>query len=236
MAPAPGTLYLIPTPLGLSPLSGIMPQHVQTLIQSLHIFIVEHPKTARAFLKQTGHALPLNQLTLLTLNEHTDAANLAALLAPLLAGHNAGLLSEAGAPAVADPGAALIKLAHDNGIVVRPQVGPSAILLALMASGLNGQHFCFHGYLPSEKNARIKKLEELERASGQQTQIFIEAPYRNQHLLKDIVDVCKKTTHLCLATEITLVSESVRTQTIDAWRAGLPNIEDRPTVFLLQKS
>ncbi len=234
MAAAPGILYLIPTPLGFSPLSGILPNHVQTLIQSLQVFIVEHPKTARAFLKQAGHNVPLAELTLLTLNEHTASETLGTLLAPLLAGHNVGLLSEAGAPAVADPGAALVKLAHNNGIVVRPQVGPSAILLALMASGLNGQNFCFQGYLPSEKKARIKKLDELERASYTQTQIFIETPYRNQHLLQDIVDVCKKTTRLCIATEITLASESVRTQTIAAWRTKLPNILDRPTVFLLQ--
>lgn len=230
-----GTLYLIPSPLGESALDAILPPATLALIRRLDTFVVEHPKTARAFLKQTGAALPLQQLTLLELNEHTRGSELDALLAPLLAGKDVGLISEAGAPAVADPGASLARLAHGKGIRVTPIVGPSAILLALMASGLNGQRFVFHGYLPVDKAARASRLRELENASRQQdeTQIFIETPYRNPQLFDAIMKTCSPATLLCLATDVTLASEQIQMRSVSEWKQRPPAIDKRPTVFLL---
>lgn len=230
-----GTLYLIPSPLGDSPLDAILPPNTLALIRRLDTFVVEHAKTARAFLKQAGTALPLQQLTLLELNEHTKGSELDALLAPLLTGKDVGLISEAGAPAVADPGANLARLAHRKGIRVVPMVGPSAILLALMASGLNGQRFAFHGYLPVDKAERAKKLKELEALSRSrdETQIFIETPYRNMPLLEAIGHSCAPATLLCVATDLTLETEWIATRPVGEWKKHLPEIAKRPTVFLL---
>lgn len=233
--PLPGVLHLIPSPLGEANLDTVIPVEVQTLLRRLSTFIAERPKTARAFLKQLRHPLPLSGLEILTLDEHTGSHELQHLLVPLQAGKDVGLLSEAGAPAVADPGANLIQLAHKTGITVQAHVGPSAILLALMASGLQGQRFCFHGYLPSEKSARRQALSNIERESRQkkQTQIFIETPYRSQHLLLDILATCNKEALLCLAVNLTTAQELVRTQTLKAWQQELPDIRDKPTTFLL---
>ena len=182
---ATGTLYLIPTPLGPKPLDHVLPEETRRIAARLTHFIVEHPKTARAFLKEVGTATPLQQLHLAELSEHTPAAALQDLLAPLLAGEDAGLMSEAGCPAVADPGANLVRLAHASGIPVKPLIGPSSILLALMASGLAGQRFSFHGYLPAKTDERERALKELEKRAEKEdaTQIFIETPYRNQAML-----------------------------------------------------
>lgn len=233
--PLTGVLHLIPSPLGEGNLDTVIPSEVQTLVQRLSTFIVERPKTTRAFLKQIGHPLPLADLEILTLDEHTGEHELPHLLVPLQAGKDVGLLSEAGAPAVADPGANLVRLAHKTGIAVQAHVGPSAILLALMASGLHGQRFCFYGYLPSEKSARVQALNNIERESREkkQTQIFIETPYRSQHLLLDILATCNKDALLCLAVNLTTAQEFVRTQTLKAWQRELPDITDRPTTFLL---
>lgn len=233
--PLTGVLHLIPSPLGEGNLDTVIPSEVQTLVQRLSTFIVERPKTTRAFLKQIGHPLPLSDLEILTLDEHTSEHELPHLLVPLQGGKDVGLLSEAGAPAVADPGANLIKLAHKTGIVVQAHVGPSAILLALMASGLHGQRFCFHGYLPSEKSARVQALSSIERESREkkQTQIFIETPYRSQHLFLDIIATCNKGALLCLAVSLTTAQEFVRTQTLQTWQRELPDITDQPTTFLL---
>jgi 16S rRNA (cytidine1402-2'-O)-methyltransferase len=231
----PGTLYLIPTTLGESSLDVVLPEHVKHIAATLRTFIVEHPKTARHFLKLLGTEIPLQELRMLTLNEHTPPAQLTELLQPLLAGENVGLMSEAGCPAVADPGADLVRLAHQSGIKVVPLVGPSSILLALMASGLGGQRFTFHGYLPAESGARIQRLKELEAESRskQQTQIFIETPYRNQQLLQAILETCGKNTRLCLATDITLADESIVTRTVAQWRGLQVDINKKPTVFLI---
>ena len=178
-----GSLYLIPVPLGEGgDLNAVIPEQARRLAATLRTFVVEHPKTARQFLKQTGTAIPLQEIRMLTLDEHTRPEDLEALLQPLLAGEDVGLLSEAGCPAVADPGANLVRLAHSRNIRVMPLVGPSSILLALMASGLNGQSFAFLGYLPAEKTERVKRIAEIEQTSQRldQTQIFIETPYRNQ--------------------------------------------------------
>lgn len=231
-----GILYLIPTPLGACELSWVIPDKAKELVAHLDCFVVEHPKTARAFLKQLGYATPaLQQLKMQVLDEHTRPSKLAELLSPLMAGKNMGLLSEAGCPGVADPGASLVRLAHQKNIRVVPLAGPSAILLALMASGLNGQRFAFHGYLPVEQGQRVKKIAELETESirRDETQIFIETPYRNQKLLESLMRTCRNGTALCLATDITLASEAILTRTVWEWKGSLPDIGKRPTVFLL---
>ncbi len=230
-----GTLYLIPSPLGESALETILPAHVQAIAARLDTFVVEHPKTARAFLKQIVTHTPLQQLNLLVLDEHTPETEVAALLAPLLAGKDVGLISEAGCPAVADPGSNLVRLAHQKNIRVVPLSGPSSILLSLMASGLSGQHFAFHGYLPVDKAERKKKLHELEQASASrnETEIFIETPYRNRQMLEAIVETCGAATALCVAVDVTLVTEWIQTKTIAEWKKQLPEIDKRPAVFLL---
>lgn len=205
----PGTLYLIPTTLGGADARAVLAGATLRVLRQLNSFIVENPKSARQFLKSMGYPRPLQNIEFQTLDEHTTEAKLAELLAPLLAGRDCGLLSEAGCPAVADPGAGLIRLAHANGVRVVPLVGPSSVLLALMASGLNGQRFAFHGYLPVDQERRRVKLVELERDSLREdcTQIFIEAPYRNQSLLQAVLETCRGDTLLCLATELTLSTE-----------------------------
>lgn len=231
-----GTLYLIPTPLGEGDIAWMIPAAVRQCIAGLGHYIVEHPKTARQFLKQIGCILPLQTIRMQVLNEHTQLKEFANLLAPLLAGNDIGLLSEAGCPAVADPGAGLIRLAHQKNVRVVPLVGPSSILLALMASGLNGQRFVFHGYLPVEKNRRIRTIVDLEKDSiaRDQTQIFIETPYRNQKLLESLVFTCNNDTVLCIACNLTLASETISTRTVREWKRALPDLRDKPTIFLLQ--
>lgn len=231
-----GKLYLIPTPIGAETIVWAIPAAVQQVVATISYFIVEHPKTARQFLKQLNYEQPLQSITMLTLNEHTAQKDFPALLEPLLAGHDVGLMSEAGCPGVADPGAALIRLAHQHGISVVPLVGPSSIILALMASGLNGQCFAFHGYLPVEYTVRAKKIMELEKISInlRQTQIFIETPYRNQKLLEQLVSVCRDTTDLCIASQLTSAHEKIATKSIRKWRAALPDINKIPAIFLLQ--
>ena len=234
----PGRLYLIPVALGGENAQSVLSPVTLGVLPALRHFIAENPKTARQFLKAAGYPPPLSEAEIQTLNEHTTEAELPRLLAPLLEGRDCGLLSEAGCPAVADPGAALVRLAHEQGIRVVPLVGPSSVLLALMASGMNGQRFAFHGYLPVDREQRRKKLLDLERLSVQQdaTQIFIEAPYRNQALLQAVLETCNGATLLCLATDITLESESIRTQPVASWKNKPPDINRRPTVFLLYRS
>ncbi|HZV99008.1 MAG TPA: SAM-dependent methyltransferase [Methylophilaceae bacterium] len=232
----PGTLYLIPVTLGDDNVARVLPPEVVHIAQRLDTFVVENEKTARRFLSAIKTVKPVRELTLLTLNEHTTDKELPALLAPLLAGMDVGLMSEAGCPGIADPGAQLAALAHRKGIRVAPLVGPSSILLALMASGLNGQRFSFLGYLPSDKAARIQKLKEIEKASqkNRETQIFIETPYRNQHMLEDILANCHAETRLCVACNISLATESIISKPIGAWRSiALPDLHKQPCVFLL---
>ena len=230
-----GKLYLIPTPISQETIAWVMPLAVQQCVAEISHYVVEHPKTARQFLKQINSKYPLQELKMQILSEHTPSKDLLALLDPVLAGHDMGLLSEAGCPAVADPGAGLVRLAHKNNITVVPLVGPSSILLALMASGLNGQHFAFNGYLPIESEARAGKLMELEKlsVSRDQTQIFIEAPYRNQKLLEQLVKVCSDNTDLCIASHLTFSSEMVATKSVKEWKRSLPDINKIPTIFLL---
>ena len=240
----PGTLYLIPNALGEGTLDTVIPDPVRARTASLQYFIAENAKSARAFLKLVGTTHPLRQSLQEThiseLNVNTPAEQLPALLTPLLQGHDVGLLSEAGVPAVADPGADLVRLAHREGITVKPLVGPSSLLLALMASGLNGQSFAFHGYLPTDADARAMRLRQLEQRSQQerQTQMFIETPYRNEAMLQAMAASCAPTTLICIATDLTLDTELVRTTSAQQWQkeiaAGkMPALRKRPTVFLL---
>ncbi len=230
-----GILYLIPTPLGDTALTQVLPEATRHIAAGLTTFIVEQAKTARAFLKQLPTATPIQQLTLLELNEHTPASELETLIAPLLAGLDVGLISEAGCPAVADPGANLVRLAHRRGIRVRPLTGPSSILLALMGSGLVGQRFAFHGYLPVKPDERAKALRELEKRSQKEdaAQVFIETPYRNRAMLESLLTACRDDTLLTLACDLTLESEYLATRSIAQWRKSAPEIERRPCVFLL---
>lgn len=232
-----GVLYLIPVPLGQSALSAVLPAGVQDKARQLKHFVAENAKSARAFLKSLPSDTPLQQIEIHELSEHTPASALPALLAPLQAGTDVGLISEAGCPAVADPGANLVALAQREGVRVVPMTGPSSILLALMGSGLSGQNFVFHGYLPVKDEERQKKLRDLEKDSRQEkrTQIFIETPYRNRQMLETLIKTCAESTRICVATDLTLDSESIMTRTPSEWRRqGQPEIDRRPTVFLLQ--
>lgn len=231
-----GKLYLIPTPISPENIAWALPAAVQQQAAGISHFIVEHPKTTRQFLKQLNCKHSLQEIVMLTLNEHTPKKDLLTLLEPIFAGYDVGLMSEAGCPGVADPGAELVRLAHHRGIPIVPLVGPSSIILALMASGLNGQCFAFHGYLPIESTARASKIVELEKISIslRQTQIFIEAPYRNQKLLEQLVQVCRDTTDLCIASQLTFANEMVATKSVKAWRHTLPEINKIPAIFLIQ--
>lgn len=231
-----GTLYLIPVTLGDDNISYVIPAEVIAITQKLDTFVVESEKSARHFLSTIKTAKPVRQLALNLLNEHTNDKDISTLLAPLLAGHDVGLMSDAGCPGIADPGAKLVELAHQKGIRVIPFVGPSSILLSLMASGLNGQQFAFLGYLPVDKTARNLKLKEIEKRSlsHKETQIFIETPYRNQHMFEAILSTCQPNTRLCIACDISLISEVIVTKTITTWKKSvLPDLHKRPTVFLL---
>jgi 16S rRNA (cytidine1402-2'-O)-methyltransferase len=240
-----GTLYLIPNTLGATEaLSHVIPAHVQAITARLDYFVAENAKTARAFLKliAVDHPLAkaLQEIEIAELNVNTPAQALEGLLAPLLAGRDAGLVSEAGVPAVADPGADLVRMAHQHGITVKPLVGPSSLLLAVMASGLNGQSFAFNGYLPTDAALRSKRIKELENRSRseKQTQLLIETPYRNAAMLDALVAGCQPGTLICVATDLSLPSESIRTQSGAKWKALLaagkaPDFHKKPTVFLL---
>lgn len=239
-----GTLYLIPNALGAGALDTVIPDPVRMRTASLDCFIAENAKSARAFLKLVGttHPLhkPLQDIQISELNVNTPAVQLPALLTPLLQGQDVGLLSEAGVPAVADPGAELVRLAHREGITVKPLVGPSSLLLALMASGLNGQSFAFHGYLPTDADARTARIRQLEQRSRQerQTQMFIETPYRNEAMLQALAASCAPNTLICVATDLTLDTESVRTTSAQQWQKAItagkmPEFRKRPTVFLM---
>jgi 16S rRNA (cytidine1402-2'-O)-methyltransferase len=239
-----GTLYLIPNALGPGGLDSVIPSPVRELTASLDCFVAENAKTARAFLKRVADTHPLKTtlqaIEISELNVNTARSELPQLLAPLLAGRHMGLLSEAGVPAVADPGADLVRLAHEQGLCVKPLVGPSSLLLALMASGLNGQSFAFQGYLPTDVQERASRIRHLEQRSRQetQTQIMIETPYRNEALLEALASHCAPSTLICVATDLSLETESVSTLKAQAWKKRItagswPDFRKKPTVFLL---
>ena len=230
-----GTLYLLPTPLAEGDFAAVLTTAELEVIASLQCFVVEELRTARRFLSAAGLRGHIDELELHELNEHTSPAEVEALAGLFDSGRNVGLLSEAGLPAVADPGALLVDLCHRHGIRVVPMVGPSSLMLALMASGLNGQSFAFKGYLPAKTPERRRALQELERLSSRldQSQIFIETPYRNDAMLADILECCAPSTRLCIATNVTAADEDIRTKTVEQWKKQKPAIGKRPTVFIL---
>lgn len=234
---AKGTLYLIPTTLGdTAETADVIPMKVNSIINQIDEYIVENEKSARHYLKKAGIQKPLQELILHPLNQHTAPHEISGYLKSIGEGKNIGVISEAGCPGVADPGAEVVAIAHERNIKVVPLVGPSSILLSLMASGFNGQSFTFHGYLPKERTERIKKLKELEKAANRkQTQLFIETPYRNTHLLEDIVSTCESNTLLCIACDITLPSEFIKTKRVSEWKKQLPDINKKPTIFLMYR-
>jgi 16S rRNA (cytidine1402-2'-O)-methyltransferase len=235
--PVLGKLYLIPTTMGDCDPMDVLPQTIKRSIDSIDYYIVENEKTARKSIKAVNPNKKQSELILFTLNKHTETKEHLDFIKPLLEGKNMGLMSEAGCPGVADPGAVIVKLAHEKGIQVVPLVGPSSILLAMMASGMNGQSFTFNGYLPiekGEKKAALKNLEKLSQDKNQ-SQIFIETPYRNNKMLEDILQALQPATYLCIATDITLPTEYIRTMRASEWKKTNIDLHNRPTIFILHK-
>ncbi len=233
-----GKLYLIPTTLGsFDTINRVIPDYNTSIVFGLDIFIVEQVRTARRFLSKLNYPGKIDDITFYELNKHTPESDVFNYLYNIPPGKSVGLLSEAGTPCVADPGAAVVKIAHELKMTVVPLVGPNSIILSLMASGFNGQNFTFHGYLPIDKSALSKKLKELEQTSARatQTQIFIETPYRNNQMLAAIIKSCSPNTLLCIATDLTLPTESVVTQSVSDWRGKKHDFHKKPTVFLLYR-
>ena len=230
-----GTLYVIPSLLGIVPPAAVLPQRTIEIARGLSHFVVETSKLARQFLKSLDPRRPLQAIAMSELNEHTAADRVQDLLEPARRGHDLGLITDAGCPGVADPGATLVRAAHAAGVPVVPLVGPSAVLLALMASGMNGQAFAFHGYLPVKPVAREAALRALDRAAaGGATQIFIETPYRNDALLAAVLAVCRPALRFCAAVDLTLPTEQIVCRTVGEWRGTPPiSLAKRPAMFLL---
>ncbi|SHI82080.1 SAM-dependent methyltransferase [Algibacter luteus] len=233
-----GKLFLIPTTLGENEPLEVLPIKVKQTIERLDTFIVENEKTARRFIKKIAPEKSQPSLKIFHLNKFTDEAELPTFLYPCLNGFNVGLLSEAGCPGIADPGADIVKIAHEKSIKVVPLVGPSSILLALMASGMNGQRFAFNGYLPIDKGERKSEIKRLERLSfdQNQSQIFIETPYRNNKMLEDLTSILENNTNVCVACDITLTSEFIKTQTANQWKKNKVDLHKRPTIFIIHKN
>ncbi|WP_431121619.1 SAM-dependent methyltransferase [Flagellimonas flava] len=231
-----GKVYLIPTTLGDNAPLEVLPISIKRTIENINHYVVENEKTARRFIKKVSPSKPQPSLHIETLNKYTDPAVIPSYLDPCISGHNIGILSEAGCPGIADPGAAVIKVAHERRIQVVPLVGPSSILMAMMSSGLNGQNFAFNGYLPidtPERKSKLKQLERLSRDSGQ-SQIFMETPYRNGKLLLELTKTLQKQTRLCIAADITLPTEFIQTKSIHEWSEMEIDLNKRPTIFIIQ--
>lgn len=230
-----GRIYLIPVTLGGDDFLRVIPEKVIGLTRQLRYFIVEDIRSARRFLRLIDKEFPINDSVFFELNEHTGESDITNYLEPIFNGSDIGVLSEAGLPGIADPGAGIIAMAHRKRIRVTPLSGPSSILLALISSGLNGQNFSFNGYLPVKPAERSAKLRELEKKAGEgYTQIFMETPYRNQKMLESIIITCHSNTLLCIAADITLPSESIRTMRISEWKRDLPILNDKLVVFVMQ--
>ena len=233
-----GKLYLIPATLGDVDPMDVLPQTVKRTIEFIDDYIVENEKTARKFIKSINPQKVQSELKISLLNKHTEAAEYSEMIKPCLVGKNVGLMSEAGCPGVADPGAVIVKIAHEKGIQVVPLVGPSSILMAMMGSGMNGQNFAFNGYLPidkSEKKTALKNLEKLSQDKNQ-SQIFIETPYRNNKMLEDILQTLQPTTHLCIAMDLTLPTEYIKTLRASDWKKVKIDLHNRPAIFIIHKS
>lgn len=232
-----GTLYLIPTTLGDNDPLEVLPLLVKKVIEETSTFIVENEKTARRFIKKITPEKPQPSLKLFPLNKFTEVTELPSYLKPCLNGTNVGLLSEAGCPGVADPGAEIVKIAHNKNIKVVPLVGPSSILMALMSSGMNGQSFAFNGYLPIDKRERKAEIKRLERLSFEvnQSQIFIETPYRNNKMIENLSNILENNTDVCVACDITLSTEFIKTQSANSWKKNKVDLHKRPTIFIIHK-
>ena len=227
------SIYLIPNLLGESALNVLSPQVAQA-VQDLTYFVVENEKSARKFIKLIAPDKPQSELQISVIDKHQSTPDYAAYLTPCLQGHSIGIISEAGCPGVADPGAEIVRVAHQKALRVIPLVGPSSLLLAMMSSGLNGQNFAFNGYLPIDKQVRRKTLKVLERKVQEgQSQLFIETPYRNQQLLSDLIETLQPDTLLCIATDLTLPTESIRTLPIGQWKHTSVDLQKRPTLFII---
>ncbi len=225
---------MIPVTLGNTDHSLVIPRGTREITASLRLFAVEDLRSARRYLRSLDREFPLDETLFFPLGKHSDPAGLGDLFSRVVSGADAGVMSEAGMPGLADPGNIVAAEAHQRGIRVIPLTGPSSVMLALVASGLNGQSFAFHGYLPVDGPGRQRAIRELEkRSAGGQTQIFMETPFRNGKMLDDILSVCRATTRLCIAADITLASEEIRTKTIAGWSKGVPNLDKRPAVYLI---
>ncbi len=237
MNPEFGHIYLIPTTLGDNEPLEVLPLSVKQIIEQLQVFIVENEKSARRFIKRLTPRKSQSSLQLFTLNKYTTDEERREYLKPCLSGIHVGLISEAGVPAIADPGSGLIKYAHEMGISVIPMVGPSSIIMAMMASGLNGQNFAFNGYLPIDRQERKKAIKQLEKHSKNfnQSQIFIETPYRNEKLLDAFLQVLTPSTLLCIAVDISLPDELIQTKTVSKWKNSKPDLHKRPAIFIIHK-
>ena len=234
------SIYLIPTHLSNAPLSNVLPDYNFKIIKQIKYFIVENIRTARRFLKQVDRTINIDELTFFELNEHTDKTLLISYIEPIKNNNDIGIISEAGCPAIADPGADIVSIAQEKNIKVIPLIGPSSILLSLMASGFNGQSFAFNGYLPIDKNERTNILKRFEKKifSEHQTQIFIETPYRNVQLVDDLCKTLNENIKLCIAVDITSENEVIKTKTIRQWKKNVDSIgsiHKRPAIFLLYK-
>lgn len=228
-------LYLIPNVLSDADWQTVLPARVHPVLTNTRFFIVENIRTARRFMKQVNKEIDIDQLTFFKLNKHTQPNELPSFLKPLENGEDVAVISEAGCPGVADPGAEIVKLAHLKRISVVPLVGPSSILLSLMASGLNGQNFAFNGYLPVKPGERTRAINLLEKKAKieQQTQIFIETPYRNNQLIADLLKTCSSSTLLCIAANITADNEFISTKTVGEWKKNTPDLHKQPAIFLI---
>ena len=230
-------LYLLPVTLGDTPLDNVLPAYNKEIISGIRHFIVENVRTARRFLRQVDAQFDIDGSQFFELNKHTSPQDIAGYLAPLHEGKPMGVISEAGCPAVADPGADVVAIAQRKGLKVVPLVGPSSIILSVMASGFNGQSFAFHGYLPIKSDERARMLHKLEQRiySEDETQLFIETPYRNGKMIEDILKNCRPQTKLCIAANLTCCDEYVRTRTVKEWRGKVPELSKIPCIFLLYK-
>ena len=230
-------LFLIPATLGETDHRKVLPEYNRDIVFRIRHFIVENERTARRFLKKSNPSIGIDELQFYELNKHTSPEQISGYLAPLAKGESIGLISEAGCPAVADPGADIVAAAQQKNFRVVPLVGPSSLLMALMASGFNGQSFAFHGYLPIGASARTECIKRLESRiySEQQTQLFIETPYRNNKLMEDLIRICRPATKLCVAANITCDDEYIRTRPVKEWAGSMPDLNKKPTFFLLYK-
>lgn len=230
-----GLLYLVPATLGSPDTRLTIPSGMADLVRDIQVYIVENERSARRYLKLLDREIDIDRLTFFELNEHTPTEEVPSFLGPAEKGQDTAIISEAGMPGVADPGAAVVRMAHEKGISVIPLTGPSSVLLGLMASGFNGQQFTFHGYLPIQQSQRVRKIREMEKEMQRTgaTQIFIEAPYRNDKLMADLLLHCHPATLLCIAADITMETEMIRSQPISRWKKNKPSLHKRPAIFLL---